>query len=190
VTSDRVDVAGLQPVVEATLRSVLGSNDFEYDDLVQCSLEHVLRAIDKGAYRGTSPLRSWAAAIARNVAIDAIRSRSRDRSLFVRDESEESLEQTPSADDGPERIAEIRGRCEAIEAALLALPPRTAKVVYLHDSLGYRLEEVAASEGMSVAAAQSRLVRGRRRVIDWMSAFESPDDERRAPTARPAGDDG
>jgi RNA polymerase sigma-70 factor (ECF subfamily) len=177
VTSDRADVAGLRPVVEATLRSVLGMNDFEHDDLVQCALEHVLRGIDKGAYHGTSPLRSWAATIARNVAIDALRSRSRDRSLFVRDESDEALSEKASADDGPDRIAEMRRRCEAIEVALLQLPPQTAEVVYLHDSLGYRLEEVAESVGMSVAAAQSRLVRGRRRVVDWMCAFEANDND-------------
>jgi RNA polymerase sigma-70 factor (ECF subfamily) len=186
------EVAALRPVVEAALRSVLGHNDHEHEDLVQCALEHALRAIHNGSYRGSSPLRMWAVTIARNVAMDALRSRSRDRTLFARDERDESQHARASADLSPERVAEVRRRCQALELALNQLPPKTAEIVYLHDWLGHPLKEVAACVGMSVAAAQSRLVRGRRRVLDWMGArdaleVEARDDEEPVSRVRPSG---
>lgn len=40
--------------------------------------------------------------------------------------------------------------------------------MYLHSVLGYELAEIAAMIGISVTAAQSRLVRGRREITHRM----------------------
>jgi RNA polymerase sigma factor (sigma-70 family) len=166
----RAVVGDIRRVVDAVLRDLLGPNDPEHEDLAQSSMEYVLRTMDNGSYRGACPLRVWAATIARNAAIDLLRSRSRDRRLFAHDESDESVNERPSGERGPDHLAETRRRVRDIEAAMVQLGPAKAEVVYLHDALGYQLTEVAATLGISVAAAQSRLVRGRREIIDWMVA--------------------
>jgi RNA polymerase sigma-70 factor, ECF subfamily len=166
----RALVTDLTRVVDAVLRDLLGAGDPEHDDLIQCSLEYVLKTVDNGSYRGDCALETWAATLARNVAIDRLRSRSRDRRLFVHDESVESLSEIPSTERGPDHVAEMRRRVREIEAAMERLAPAKARVVYLHDALGYQLAEIATTVGISVAAAQSRLVRGRREIIDCIVA--------------------
>src|SRR5882724_6478076 len=53
----------VQPIVDAVLRRVLGTNDPEYEDLVQSSLENVLVTMDGGRFRGECPPSGLAAAI-------------------------------------------------------------------------------------------------------------------------------
>jgi RNA polymerase sigma-70 factor (ECF subfamily) len=161
----------IRPIVDGVLRRVLGRNDPEHEDLVQSSLENVLATIDEGRFRGDCPLPGWAAAIARNVAIDALRARSRDRRVFARGESEEiEIDESCATAEGPDHLADVNRQLRSFQGALSRLRPSKAKVVYLHDMLGHDLIEVAKMLGTSVAAAQSRLVRGRREIVDCMSA--------------------
>ena len=67
-------------------------------------------------------------------------------------------------------MADVRSQLRRFEGALSRLRPAKAEVVYLHDVLGHDLAEVAAAVGTSVAAAQSRLIRGRREIIDRMGS--------------------
>jgi RNA polymerase sigma-70 factor (ECF subfamily) len=168
-----VELAHVQAVVDSVLRRVLGANDPDYEDLVQSTLESVLITIEKGSFRGDCPLKGWAAAIARNVAIDALRARSRDRRLFARGEEEEVVFEVSEGGHGPEHLTEVRRQLRRFQGALALLGPSKAAVVYLHDVLGHDLAEVAATIGTSVAAAQSRLIRGRREIIDRMSSKKS-----------------
>ncbi len=55
---------------------------------------------------------------------------------------------------------------DQVHEALARMGPDKASVIYLHDLLGYQLAEVAEMVGTSIAAAQSRLVRGRREIIE------------------------
>ncbi len=159
-------VGRIQLVVEGVLRRELGANDPEYDDLVQSALERVLATIEAGKFRGDCPVHKWAATVAKCVAIDAIRERTRDRLLFDRSEDSSALSALPARDEGPEHLTEMRGYLHELEAAFERLPPSKAAVVWLHDVLGYDLAEIAGVLGTSVAAAQSRLVRGRHQIFD------------------------
>jgi len=158
----------VRTIVDGVLRRVLGASDPDYEDLFQTVLENVLATMDRGSFRGDCPLGGWAAAIARNVAIDALRARSRDRRLFSRGEDDKVLFEVHERRHGPEHMTEVRRQLRRFEGALSRLRPSKAEVVYLHDVLGHDLAEVAAAVGTSVAAAQSRLVRGRREIIDKM----------------------
>ena len=159
-------LGSIQEVVEGVLRREIGANDHEYDDLVQSSLERVLTTIGAGKFRGDCPVQKWAATVARCVAVDAIRERTRDRLLFDRSEDSSSLSGLPATDGGPEHLAEMHGALEELERALGRLPAPKAATVYLHDVLGYDLAEIARALGTSVAAAQSRLVRGRQQIFN------------------------
>jgi RNA polymerase sigma factor (sigma-70 family) len=174
----------IQPVVDAVLRRVLGTNDPEYEDLVQSSLENVLITIDGGRFRGDCPPSGLAATIARNVAVDALRARSRERRVFTRDECEDVIiNEMPGREVGPEHLAHVNQQLRQFAGALSRVSAGKADVVYLHDVLGHELSEVATMVGTTVAAAQSRLVRGRREVLEQMSLGAS-EGERRPRKAR------
>jgi RNA polymerase sigma-70 factor (ECF subfamily) len=164
--AERDTLKNVRSTVDTVVRRLVGSTDPEYEDLVQSSLVNVLATFDGGKFRGECPPRGWAAVIARNVAVDAIRARARERRVFAHDSD-------ALADDrkhvevnlGPEKLTDLHETLDRVNRALDGLGPRKARVVYLHDVLGYQLEEVATMLGTSVAAAQSRLVRGRREII-------------------------
>jgi RNA polymerase sigma factor (sigma-70 family) len=171
VDSADSDLERVRVIVDNVLRRVLGgTSDPEYEDLVQSSIENVLATLDKRSFRGDCPLDGWAASIARNIAVDALRARSRDRRVFSHGEDDQTVLKVSERGKGPEHLAEVNRQLRQFEGALSKLRPNKAAVVYLHDVLGYDLAEVAATIGTSVAAAQSRLVRGRREIIDCMSA--------------------
>ncbi|HZL20978.1 MAG TPA: RNA polymerase sigma factor [Polyangia bacterium] len=170
----KVVVAEMQNVrsaVDLVLRRLIGTQDPEYEDLMQSSMENVLTTLERGNFRGDCPTGGWAAVIARNVAVDAIRIRTRERRLFARAESD--LAQSDAVrnvglapEHGPEHLTAVQERLTRVKGALLCLSPHKANVVFLHDVLGHQLDEVARILGITVSAAQSRLMRGRRHIID------------------------
>jgi RNA polymerase sigma-70 factor (ECF subfamily) len=155
----------IQPIVKNVLRRLLGRGDPDFDDIVQSTIEAVLVTVGAGRYRGECPTPGWAAVIARNVAVDALRARMRDRKVFSRDQNDGAAQWTSGVETGPEYLADIHKRLRHVQEALSRLNQRKALVVYLHDVLGYDLNDVAARVGTSVSAAQSRLVRGRRELL-------------------------
>jgi RNA polymerase sigma-70 factor, ECF subfamily len=155
--------------VGAVVRRLVGSRDPEYEDVVQSSLLNVLATLDDGKFRGDCPTGGWAAVIARNVAVDTIRARARERRIFTNDDAAPAdADELPAVDAAlsPERLTELRRMMDQVHEALARMGPDKASVIYLHDLLGYPLAEVAEMVGTSIAAAQSRLVRGRREIIE------------------------
>ncbi len=81
-----ISIARLESVrlaVSAVVRRLVGSRDPEYEDVVQASLVNILATLDDGKFRGECPPGGWAAVIARNVAVDTIRARARERRIFA-----------------------------------------------------------------------------------------------------------
>jgi RNA polymerase sigma-70 factor (ECF subfamily) len=77
----------------------------------------------------------------------------------------------------PERAAETRRRVERLLTALSTVNRARAEAVVLHDILGHDLAEIAKLTGTSVAAAQSRLVRGRKEILKFIEKKETNDAE-------------
>ena len=152
----RDTLKSVRSTVDTVVRRLVGSTDPEYEDLVQSSLVNVLATFDGGKFRGDCPPRGWAAVIARNVAVDAIRARARERRVFAHDGDALADERNHvEAHLGPEKLTDLHETLDRVNRALGGLGPRKARVVYLHDVLGYQLEEVETMLGTSVAAAQS-----------------------------------
>ena len=164
----------VRSTVDTVVRRLVGSTDPEYEDLVQSSLVNVLSTFDRGKFRGDCPPRGWAAVIARNVAVDAIRARARERRVIAHDGDGLADERSHAEGLGPERLTDLHETLDRVNRALRGLGPKKARVVYLHDVLGYQLEEVATMLGTSVAAAQSRLVRGRKEIIETIGPESDP----------------
>ena len=66
---------------------------------------------------------------------------------------------------------------DRLREQLSLMAPDRAMAVLLHDALGHDLAEVAVLSGCSVAAAQSRLVRGRRELAQRMAPAGSGEKE-------------
>ena len=110
------------------------------------------RRVPRGLGRGHRPQR---------IGRRASRSRSREREILSRDDDAAIANRPTSID--PERLACARERLARFAFDLGRLRTGVAEVVYMHDVLDCDLSEVAGVLEISVAAAQSRLVRGRRR---------------------------
>ena len=162
----------VEDVVDAVLFRLMGAGDGERDDLAQQSLERIISTIVSGRFSHGCSLRSWATLITQHIAIDAMRSRTRERKLFDRSVGHQALELVAEDSRTPERAAETNRRVERLLGALSTVNRARAEAVILHDILGHDLAEIARLTGVSVAAAQSRLVRGRKEVLRFIEGKE------------------
>jgi RNA polymerase sigma-70 factor (ECF subfamily) len=153
----------LEPIVERTLYRVLQKRTADFEDLVQATFERIIRTLVERRFGARCSLTTWASAIATHVGIDSLRSRIRERRLF-RDEKASEVHQQSSRVDATARL-EARAEVARVRQVLARMNPAQAEAVLLHDLLGHDLAEIAAITGVTVAAAQSRLVRGRRAFL-------------------------
>jgi RNA polymerase sigma-70 factor (ECF subfamily) len=153
----------LEPAVERTLMRVLQSRTTDFEDLVQATFERIVRTLVERRFDARCSLSTWASAIATHVGIDSLRSRIRERRLF-KDEKASGVHELSSRVDASARL-EARAEVARVQRILARMNPAQAEAVLLHDLLGHDLSEIAAITGVTVAAAQSRLVRGRRAFL-------------------------
>jgi RNA polymerase sigma-70 factor (ECF subfamily) len=148
------------PPVDRTIRRLLGHRDVDRDDVAQLALIELVGTI--GRYRGDCTLDSWAQTITSRVIFKHIRRRRLERQLFTELLSDEIASYAAPVQN--ERRAATRELLTRVGQLLDELNAERAWAFVLHDLLGYDLREIAQMTGASVAAAQSRLVRGRREL--------------------------
>lgn len=152
----------LYAVVDRTLFRVFGRREVDHDDLVQAAFEQIVITLLRRSYARGCNLRTWAASIAHHVASTALRSRRRERRVVDRDASVEAC--GAGARVSIEAMTVARIELGRVREHLLAMKPKHAETVFFHDVLGHPLAEVASLTQVSVSAATSRLVRGRREL--------------------------
>jgi RNA polymerase sigma-70 factor, ECF subfamily len=159
-------------VVDGALVRILGRREQDHDDLVQSVFEQIIVALQKDRFEGGSTLRGWASAIACNIGLNALRSRIRERRVVdrARDADMEARRAGTLVD--AERQASARSELGRVCEELAAVSPEKATAVLLFDVFGHDLAEVAALTGVSMAAAQSRLVRGRKELHERLRRAE------------------
>jgi len=150
----------LFPVVDRTLYRVLGRRESDHDDLIQAAFEQIILTLARGTFARACSLRTWAASVTTRIAANALRARRRERRVV--DRTVLLHEDLGVAPDDPEQVVVARVAIARVRAELASLRPVRAEAVLLHDVLGHDLAEVAVTTGVTIAAAQSRLVRGRR----------------------------
>lgn len=162
--NDRVAAAlyeRLASVVDRTLLRIFGRREIDHDDLMQAAFEQIVLTLTRRTYAGNCSLKTWAARVTANVGLNALRSRRRERTVFDR-----GVTDVEGAGGGDfERAAHARNQLRAVMSALSEMNGRRAQAVFLHDIEGYALQEISTMTGVSLAAAQSRLVRGRRELL-------------------------
>jgi RNA polymerase sigma factor (sigma-70 family) len=140
-----------------------GASEEDADELVQ---EAFLR-IEQ--YERTQTARSKEAMLvtaAVNLAID--RARRRARAPFVEaDEVHRIADRAP----GPAHIVEQQARLRRAAEGIARLPERTRNILLKRrlDNLSY--PEIAASEGMSVAAVEKQVARATLQLMEWMEGW-------------------
>jgi RNA polymerase sigma-70 factor, ECF subfamily len=154
----------LYPVVARTLQKILRDNSGDYEDLVQVSFERIVRTLTGERRVQVVSLAAWAGSIAAHVALDALRSRSRERRLFERESLGPSrAERVPAP--SLERQLEARQKLEWLQDVLSRMNADQAQTLLLHDVLGHGLGEIASIMGVTLAAAQRRLSRGHQELL-------------------------
>jgi RNA polymerase sigma-70 factor (ECF subfamily) len=155
----------LSPIVIRTLQKVLRDPRADYEDLVQITFERIVRKLVTDGAASVSNLAAWGAGVAAHVALDALRSRIRERKLFRRDDGLRQAVVESAVAPSPERQIEARRKLEWVQGALARMNADQAHTLLLHDVLGHDLGETAAITGVTVAAAQKRLSRARHELI-------------------------
>lgn len=156
----------LRPVVERAIRRLLGRNDRDHEDLAQQAMIEVVCTVDK--FRGDCPLDAWASTVAAHVVYNQIRRRVTERRIF--DASRHENDDGPDSSRGSPRQVSARSTLKRVMAHLAGIEESKAWTYMLHDVCGYDLREVAQITSSSVAAAQTRLVRGRRELHERLAA--------------------
>jgi RNA polymerase sigma-70 factor (ECF subfamily) len=149
--------------VDHALYRVFGRREHDHDDLVQAAFEQIVLTLSRRSYARACSLQTWASTIATHLAFNALRSRRRERRIFDRDPNT-TTESEPVSTADLERTAGARADLERVRSSLIQMKPERAETVFLHDVLGHDLAEIALMTRVSVSAAQSRLVRGRREL--------------------------
>jgi RNA polymerase sigma-70 factor (ECF subfamily) len=145
-----------KPQVERTLVRVLGGRDRDHEDFAQIALIELVQSL--GAFRGECSLDTWISRIAARTVWKQLRRRRSDRAVFDADASADDAVAS-SSDTG--RDVAARSLSRRVRGHLEAMDPMKAWTVILHDVCGHDLREIAEITECSVAAAQTRLSRGR-----------------------------
>ncbi len=164
-------------MVDATLFRILGRREHDHADLVQSTFEQIVSTLSKRTFARHCSLAGWAAVLACHVGLNALRSRRRERGVIDRgQEAGEAGEQAAPDRAGPAPLeSQLRARDElsAVRRHLGEMDPDRVTALLLN-AMGHELTAIAALTRTSVAAAQSRLSRGRRELRARLEEAESP----------------
>jgi RNA polymerase sigma-70 factor (ECF subfamily) len=160
----------LRPVVERTIRRLLGARSRDHEDLAQHAMIEVVYTVEK--FRGDCPLDAWASTVAAHVVYNHIRRATTERRIFegIRDDETEGEGPAAASTRSLSRDTTARSTLRRVFAHLDTLESSKAWTYVLHDVCGFDLREVAEITESTVAAAQTRLVRGRRELHERMAA--------------------
>lgn len=162
---DRTAAAALhdrvRPQVDRTVARLLGRLDSDADDVAQLALIAIVTGI--GRFRGDCPLDAWVSMVTARVVYKHLRRRKIERRIF---DSKTSIVPFAARAVSPE----TEDLLKRVLRYVWSLDHDKAWAFVLHDVCGYDLREVAAITGSSVAAAQTRLVRGRRELHERIVA--------------------
>jgi RNA polymerase sigma-70 factor (ECF subfamily) len=145
------------PRVTSTIERLLGRQDDDRHDLIQLSLLAMVQSID--SFRGDCSLDTWTASVSAHAVFKHIRRRRLERRIFAPQCERDGDDRPDLTDVGADIVA--RDLLVRIRAHLAKMDENRMWAFVLHDVGGFDLRQVAEMLGVSVAAAQKRLVRGR-----------------------------
>jgi RNA polymerase sigma-70 factor (ECF subfamily) len=156
----------VRPGIDRTLGRLLGRRDVDHDDLAQRALIELYTTID--SFRGECSLDSWTATLTARVVFKHLRRRTLERRMFEDIAADEGIRLVAPTEVASQAM--MRGLVARVATLLESMDRGKAWAFLLHDVCGYDLREVASITNSSVAAAQTRLSRGRRELHELVSA--------------------
>jgi RNA polymerase sigma-70 factor (ECF subfamily) len=156
----------LQAIVTFSHRLV--RNHAEAEDIAQETFLRVWQKAD--SYQPKAKVSTWFHTIARNIAIDRMRKRSRREEAFEIDDERDA---SPDSAVPSQLLAEKRTQ-QKIERALSSLPERQRSALALCHEEGLNNQAIAEIMSCSVEAVESLLSRGRRTLREIMSQSAPP----------------
>ncbi len=148
-----------RPIVDRTLVRLLGPRDHEYEDVAQAALFAIVEGISR--FRGECPLNAWFSIVTARTAFLTVRRRRTERQIFAAGVEPADTDSVIGSHAG---VVVARQAIDRVRKELQQMDPNQSCTFLLHDVYGYDLKEVSQITGVSLAAAQSRLVRGRRGI--------------------------
>jgi RNA polymerase sigma-70 factor, ECF subfamily len=158
-------------LIYRALIAILG-DAADAQDALQDTLLSAFKHID--GFQGRSKFSTWLVSIARNAALQRLRSRRNTESLDQNDTAEDREfrpRQIAAWQENPEQShskAELR---ELVEKGLLRLPAKYRVIVILRDIEQLSTDDVARQLGLSVPAVKTRLLRGRLMLREWLAPY-------------------
>jgi RNA polymerase sigma-70 factor, ECF subfamily len=156
----------LRPEVDRTIRRLVGRSDPDHSDMAQQAIIELVSTIDR--YRGDCSLDWWTGSITAHVVYKQIRRRKTERRFFGSLDADLLADTSSPSRTG--RDAMLKNLIRRVLVHLEAIDEAKAWAFVLHDVCGYDLREIAQITGVSAAAAQTRLVRGRRAIHERIAS--------------------
>lgn len=153
------------PKVTITIGRLLGAQDSDLHDLIQVSLLELVQTIER--FRGECSLDTWTATVTAHAVFKHIRRRRLERRIFERSSDGPAEEHCEVVDTGARIVA--KDLLDRVRAHLAKMDENRVWAFVLHDVGGFDLREAARIMGVSVAAAQKRLVRGRHELRERLA---------------------
>ena len=126
-------------------------------DIVQDTFARALQHLD--ALRDGDRFRPWLLSIARNAAVDQLRSRTKVTALDT-----EQADAIVSLDASPDDVAELHELANQVQVCVTGLSSRDATAVTMVTQLGFSPAQVATALGVTTGAAKVIVHRARRRL--------------------------
>lgn len=152
------------PTVVLTVRRLLGEHDSDADDVAQVAVMEVLASVKR--YRRQGPLDAWVRTVTAHTVYKRLRRKSLERKLFT---ALEAAEPERSRLPSPNAAVRVRDAVKRLLGHVAELDVDRATAWALHDVHGYGLKEIAQITQVTEAAAQTRLSRGRRELLDRLT---------------------
>lgn len=152
----------------------------EAADLTQETFISAFRHYDR--FRGDSKVFTWLFQIARNLCINRVRQRERQRSLHIEsldqprdlDDERGSTREVPDWSNSPQLVLEEKELKERIMAAIDTLPPDYKEVVVLREFQNLSYNEIVEATGLSLENVKTRLSRARGMLRRKLEPYYKP----------------
>ena len=138
------------------LKHLLGDVDL-VEDLTQETFIRVYRRLD--SFRFQAKFSTWVFQVARNVAVDSLRSQARQRRVV------DALEPPPSTPDAASRVE--------VAAAIASLTPKLREAFVLVEAHGMTYREAGRILGVAEGTVKSRVFHARERLVRWFSVDDT-----------------
>ena len=156
-------------LIYRSLIAILGDAE-DAQDAMQDTLLSAFKHI--GGFEGRSKFSTWLVSIARNAALQRLRSRRSTESLDQSDPDKDHNfrpRQIAAWQENPEQSHSQAEMRRLVEKGLLQLPAKYRVVVMLRDIEQLSTDDVARQLGLSVPAVKTRLLRARLMLREWLS---------------------